>query len=74
MLIKSRFLDACILGFIVLSTYNPTLGLVMNEVRKSFDVNIGKMLSNIDFSRLATIEEDELNDENDEEDNEESPT
>lgn len=32
------------------------------------------MLSNIDFSRLATIEEDELNDENDEEDNEESPT
>ena len=26
------------------------------------------------FSRLATIEEDELNDENDEEDNEESPT
>ena len=43
----------------------------MNEVKKSFDVNIGKMLSNIDFSRLATIEEDELNDE---EDNEESPT
>ena len=27
MLIKSRFLDACILGFIVLSTYNPTLGI-----------------------------------------------
>ena len=36
--------------------------------------SLGKMLSNIDFSRLATIEEDELNDENDEEDNEESPT
>ena len=28
MLIKSRFLDACILGFIVLSTYNPTLGIL----------------------------------------------
>ena len=27
MLIKSRFLDNCILVFIVLSTYNPTLGL-----------------------------------------------
>mgnify|MGYP006957493795 FL=1 len=51
-----------------------SFSLVMNEVRKSFDVNIGKMLSNIDFSRLATIEEDELNDENDEEDNEEFPT
>ena len=48
-----------------------SFSLVMNEVKKSFDVNIGKMLSNIDFSRLATIEEDELNDE---EDNEESPT
>ena len=40
--------------------------------------SLGKMLSNIDFSRLATIEEDELNDENDEEDDEgedeESPT
>ena len=57
-----------------ISSSLQSFSLVMNEVRKSFDVNIGKMLSNIDFSRLATIEEDELNDENDEEDNEESPT
>ena len=28
MLIKSRFLDNCILVFIVLSTYNPTLGVL----------------------------------------------
>ena len=28
MLIKTRFLDACILVFIVLSTYNPTLGFI----------------------------------------------
>ena len=35
MLIKSRFLDACILGFIVLSTYNPTLGII-REVFEDF--------------------------------------
>lgn len=34
MLIKSRFLDACILGFIVLSTYNPTLGVVKSDAVK----------------------------------------
>lgn len=37
MLIKSRFLDACILGFIVLSTYNPTLGMV----RKCLQITAG---------------------------------
>ena len=52
-----------------ISSSLQSFSLVVNEVKKSFDVNIGKMLSNIDFSRLATIEEDELNDENDEEDN-----
>lgn len=44
----------------------------MNEWKKSFNVNIGKMLSNIDFSRLAALEEDELDDENEEEGDEES--
>ena len=44
----------------------------MNEWKKSFNVNIGKMLSNIDFSRLAALEEDELDDENEEQCDEES--
>lgn len=57
-----------------ISSSLQSFSLVMNEVKKSLDVNIGKMLSNIDYSRLVTIEEDELNDENDEEDNEESPS
>ena len=35
MLIKSRFLDAGILVFIVLSTYNPTLGII-REVFEDF--------------------------------------
>lgn len=35
MLIKSRFLDNCILVFIVLSTYNPTLGII-REVFEDF--------------------------------------
>lgn len=49
-----------------------TFSSAMNEWKKSFNVNIGKMLSNIDFSRLAALEEDELDDENEEEGNEES--
>ncbi len=50
-----------------------SFSLVMNEVKKSFDINIGKMLTNIDFSRLAAIEENELNDEHEEESDEELP-
>lgn len=55
------------------TTSLQTFSLAMNEWKKSFDFNIGKMLSNIDFSRLATIEEDEMNEENEEEGDEESP-
>lgn len=50
-----------------------TFSMAMNEWKKSFDVNIGKVLSNIDFSRLTTIEDDELNDRSEEEGDEESP-
>ena len=45
MLIKSRFLDNCILVFIVLSTYNPTLGIICDNwqcyqaFRKWYDDN-----------------------------------
>lgn len=37
MLIKSRFLDNCILVFIVLSTYNPTLGFKYVKVKGQSD-------------------------------------
>ena len=38
MLIKSRFLNVCVLVYIVLSTYNPTLGFVKeNGIRQSMD-------------------------------------
>lgn len=40
MLIKSRFLDACILGFIVLSTYNPTLGLVTDRIIEQLEKGV----------------------------------
>lgn len=50
-----------------------TFSMAMNEWKKSFDVNIGKVLSNIDFSRLTTIEDDESNDRSEEEGDEESP-
>lgn len=57
-----------------ISSSLQSFSLAMNEWKKSFDVNIGKMLSNIDFSQLATSEEDESNDENEEkEGDEESP-
>lgn len=57
-----------------ISSSMQSFSLAMNECKKSFDVNIGKMLSNIDFSRLAISEEDELNDGNGEEEgDEESP-
>lgn len=55
------------------TTSLQTFSLAMNEWKKSFNFNMGKMLSNIDFSRLATIEEDEMNEENEEEGDEESP-
>lgn len=50
-----------------------TFSSAMNEWKKSFNVNIGKMLSSIDFSRFAALEEDELDDENDVVGDEESP-
>lgn len=50
-----------------------TFLLAIKEWKKSFDINIGKMLSNIDFSRFSAIEEDELDDENEEEGEEETP-
>ena len=49
-----------------------TFSSAMNEWKKSFNGNIEKMLSNIDFSRLAVLEEDEVDEENEEEDDEES--
>ena len=46
MLIKSRFLDACILVFIVLSTYNPTLGIT-DKVYESDTLTKGYLLQNL---------------------------
>lgn len=39
MLIKSRFLNVCVLVYIVLSTYNPTLGLLF-ETSISHTINM----------------------------------
>lgn len=44
-----------------------TFSSAMNEWKKSFNGNIEKMLSNIDFSRLAALEEDEVDEEEDDE-------
>lgn len=46
----------------IISTIQPCLS-VMNEVEKSINIKIDKILSNIDFDRLAAIIENVLNDE-----------
>ena len=51
MLIKSRFLDACILGFIVLSTYNPTLGMIWKGLFFMI-IKQGKRIGNSYFLRF----------------------
>ena len=53
MLIKSRFLDACILGFIVLSTYNPTLGVVRENLKfQSMERQAAEVINVVTGSKL----------------------